>query len=150
MLRIAIGCDHSAIDLKDAVVRFLKEENYPVTDCGTFGCESVDYPDFAEKVCQEVLDNKADRGIVICSTGIGISIAANKVPGIRCALLGDVYSAKLTREHNDANVMALGSKVTGVGLALMIVETFLQTDFSSLARHQKRIDKISQIEKNYK
>lgn len=150
MQKIAIGCDHGAVDLKDAVVKFLKEKGYPVSDCGTFGYESVDYPDFAEKVCKEVLAKQADRGIVICSTGIGISISANKIPGIRCALLTDVYSAKLTREHNDANVMALGAKVTGEGLALMIVETFLSTDFSNIERHQRRIDKISQIEKNYK
>ena len=117
-MNITIGSDHGAVALKDEVKMVLKEyEDIKVTDVGTFGTESVDYPDIAEKVCADVTSGKADLGIVLCGTGIGISIAANKVKGIRCALCNDVYSAKKAREHNNANVLAMGGRVLGFGPA---------------------------------
>lgn len=120
-------------------------EDVRVTDVGTFGTESVDYPDIAEKVCADVVSGKADRGIVLCGTGIGISIAANKIDGIRAALCGDVYSAIMSRKHNDANVLAMGGRVTGIGPAGEIVRAWVCTEFEG-GRHARRVDKIMALE----
>ncbi len=148
-MKIAVACDHGGLALKNAIVRYLNENNYEVEDFGTSTIDSCDYPDFALKGAEAVAGGECDRGIFICTTGIGISIAANKVPGIRCALCTDATCARLTREHNDANVLALGGGIVGVNLALDIVATFLTTEFSHFEKHQRRIDKISLIEKKY-
>ena len=145
-MNITIGSDHGAVALKDEVKMVLKEyEDIKVTDVGTFGTESVDYPDIAEKVCADVTSGKADLGIVLCGTGIGISIAANKVKGIRCALCNDVYSAKKAREHNNANVLAMGGRVLGFGPAGEIVRAFVESSFEG-GRHARRVALISDIE----
>lgn len=145
-MNITIGSDHGAVALKDEVKMVLKEyEDSKVTDVGTFGTESVDYPDIAEKVCADVTSGKADLGIVLCGTGIGISIAANKVKGIRCALCNDVYSAKKAREHNNANVLAMGGRVLGFGPAGEIVRAFVESSFEG-GRHARRVNKIMAIE----
>ena len=145
-MNITIGSDHGAVALKDEVKMVLKEyEDIKVTDVGTFGTESVDYPDIAEKVCADVTSGKADLGIVLCGTGIGISIAANKVKGIRCALCNDVYSAKKAREHNNANVLAMGGRVLGFGPAGEIVRAFVESSFEG-GRHVRRVNKIMAIE----
>lgn len=145
-MNITIGSDHGAVALKDEVKMVLKEyEDIKVTDIGTFGTESVDYPDIAEKVCADVTSGKADLGIVLCGTGIGISIAANKVKGIRCALCNDVYSAKKAREHNNANVLAMGGRVLGFGPAGEIVRAFVESSFEG-GRHARRVNKIMAIE----
>ena len=145
-MKITIGSDHGAVQLKEEVKMVLKEYgDIEVTDVGTFGTDSVDYPDIAEKVCADVTSGKADRGIVLCGTGIGISIAANKIKGIRCALLHDHMSARLTRQHNNANMMALGAAVTAIPTALELVDVFLATEFEG-GRHQRRIDKIAALE----
>lgn len=145
-MKITIGSDHGAVSLKDEVKLILKEfDNVEVKDIGTFGAESVDYPDIAEKVCADVTSNKADRGIVLCGTGLGISIAANKIKGIRCALCHDVYSAKMSREHNNTNVLAMGGRVIGFGLAGEIVRAWLSTEFAG-GRHERRVNKIMALE----
>ena len=145
-MNITIGSDHGAVALKDEVKMVLKEyEDIKVTDVGTFGTESVDYPDIAEKVCADVTSGKADLGIVLCGTGIGISIAANKVKGIRCALCNDVYSAKKAREHNNADVLAMGGRVLGFGPAGEIVRAFVESSFEG-GRHARRVNKIMAIE----
>lgn len=145
-MNITIGSDHGAVALKDEVKMVLKEyEDIKVTDVGTFGTDSVDYPDIAEKVCADVTSGKADLGIVLCGTGIGISIAANKVKGIRCALCNDVYSAKKAREHNNANVLAMGGRVLGFGPAGEIVRAFVESSFEG-GRHARRVNKIMAIE----
>jgi ribose 5-phosphate isomerase B len=146
-MKVAIGCDHGGFDLKIEIIDHLKKQGKEVTDFGTYSCDSCDYPDYAVPVCEAVLAGQADFGILICGTGIGMSISANKIHGIRCALLGDVFSAKATRAHNDTNVMALGGRVTGPGLALEIVDAFLGTDFSGDARHVNRISKVMDLEK---
>ncbi len=139
---IALGSDHGGYDLKQEIKKFLDEAGYPYKDYGCENRESCDYPIYGRAVAKAVADGVCDRGIVICTTGIGISITANKMPGIRCALCGDVTSARLTRLHNDANVLALGAGITGTNLALDIVKTFLETAFSGEERHQRRIDLI--------
>lgn len=145
-MKITIGSDHGAVELKEEVKMVLhKFEDVRVTDVGTFGTESVDYPDIAEKVCADVVSGKADRGIVLCGTGIGISIAANKIDGIRAALCGDVYSAIMSRKHNDANVLAMGGRVTGIGPAGEIVRAWVCTEFEG-GRHARRVDKIMALE----
>ena len=146
-MKIAIGCDHGALALKNALVSHLQEKGYEVTDFGTNTLDSCDYPDFAAAAAMAVADGRCDRGIVLCTTGIGVSIAANKVKGIRCALLSDLMTARMTREHNDTNMMALGAGVVGQMLALQIVDTWLETPFSQDARHQRRIDKVMALEK---
>ena len=146
---VAIACDHAAVTLKNAVVEFLKGKGYEVKDFGAFEGEKADYPDKALLVAEAVASKEAEKGIVICGTGIGISIAANKVKGIRCALCSDTFSAHATREHNDANMLAFGERVVGMGLALDIVDTFMSTEFSNEERHQRRIDKITAIEEKY-
>ncbi len=143
---IAIGSDHGGYELKNAILDHLKNNNIDTIDFGTTSCGSCDYPDFAKLVCNAVLSKKADLGILACGTGIGISISANKIKGIRCALLGDVFSAKAAREHNDANVMAVGGRVLGQGLALEIVDAFLGAKFSGDERHKRRIDKMMKLE----
>ena len=145
-MKITIGSDHGAVELKEEVKMVLHEfEDVRVTDVGTFGTESVDYPDIAEKVCADVVSGKVDRGIVLCGTGIGISIAANKIDGIRAALCGDVYSAIMSRKHNDANVLAMGGRVTGIGPAGEIVRAWVCTEFEG-GRHARRVDKIMALE----
>ena len=146
---IAIGCDHAAVALKETVKKFLTENGYEVKDFGANAGESVDYPDKALLVAECVASGEADKGIIICGTGIGVSIAANKVKGIRCALCSDTFSAHATREHNDANMLAFGERVVGAGLALDIVKTFIETEFSGAERHVRRIDKITAIEGKY-
>ncbi|MBO4400724.1 MAG: ribose 5-phosphate isomerase B [Selenomonadaceae bacterium] len=146
-MKIAIGSDHGAVELKDAVKKVLAELGAEVNDVGTFDAAAVDYPDIAEKVCAEVTSGAAERGIVLCGTGIGISIAANKIHGIRCALCNDVFSAKMSREHNNANVLAMGGRVLGFGPAGEIVKAWIATDFSGDERHNRRIGKISALEK---
>ncbi len=141
---IALGCDHGGYDLKMEVIKYLEEKKIPYKDFGCEGHESVDYPEYARKVAQAVVEKQCDKGILICGTGIGISIAANKVKGIRCALCSDCFSAAATREHNDANVLALGGRVVGAGLAIKIVDTFLNTDFSNDERHIRRINMIEE------
>ena len=146
-MKITIGSDHGAVALKDEVKKVLAEfENIEVEDVGTFGTDSVDYPDIAEKVCANVVGGKYERGIVLCGTGIGISIAANKIKGIRCALCNDVFSAKKSREHNNANVLAMGGRVLGIGPAGEIVRAWITTEFSGDSRHERRIKKISELE----
>ena len=147
-MKIAIGCDHGAFRLKNEIIEFLNSENYEVKDFGTYSEESCDYPDIALPVAEAVVIKEYDFGILVCGTGIGIGIAANKVPGVRAALCSDTFSAHATREHNNANILTMGQRVVGTGLALDIVKTFLNTEFEG-ERHQKRIDKISEIEKKY-
>lgn len=142
---IAIGCDHGGYALKQRVVRHLEEKGIEYLDCGCNGTESCDYPEFGHAAAKAVAGGRCERGIVICTTGIGISISANKLPGIRCALCGDVLSAKLTRLHNDANMLALGAGIVGENLALEIVDTFLNTPFSDEERHRRRIDMIERF-----
>ena len=130
-MKIAIGCDHGALALKNTVKAHLEKKGYEVCDYGTYTLDSCDYPDFAEKAAKAVASGECEKGIVLCTTGIGISIAANKVKGIRCALLADIWSAKMTREHNDTNMMAMGAAIVGEMLALQIVDTWLGTEFSA-------------------
>lgn len=145
-MKITIGSDHGAVELKEEVKKVLAEfEGVEVKDVGTFGTDSVDYPDIAEKVCADVTSGAADRGIVLCGTGIGISIAANKIKGIRCALCNEVYSAKMSREHNNANVLAMGGRVIGYGVAAEVVRTWMTTDFAG-GRHERRVNKIMALE----
>lgn len=146
-MKIAIGCDHGAYALKETLIAHLEGKGYEVKDFGTYSRESCDYPDFAAHAAQSVAGGECERGIVLCTTGIGVSITANKVPGIRCALLGDILSARLTRLHNDTNMMALGAGITGENLALEIVDTWLDTPFSGEPRHQRRIDKVMALER---
>ena len=145
-MKIAIGCDHGALALKNTVVEHLTKKGFEVKDFGTYTPDSCDYPDFAAAAAKAVANGECDKGIVLCTTGIGVSIAANKVDGIRCALLSDVMSARMTREHNDTNVMAIGAGVVGQMLALEIIDTWLGTEFSGEARHQRRIDKVMALE----
>ena len=145
-MKLALGCDHGALDLKNKVAAHLEAQGHTVTDFGTYTPDSCDYPDYAAKAAQAVAAGACDRGIVLCTTGIGVSIAANKVKGIRCALLSDVMSARMTREHNDTNMMAIGAGVVGQMLALEIVDTWLGTEFSHSERHQRRIDKVMALE----
>ena len=145
-MKISIACDHGAYVLKDKVARHLKDQGHEVVDFGTNGPESCDYPDFAAQAARAVAQGTCERGIVLCTTGIGVSITANKIKGIRCALLSDVLSAKMTRLHNDTNMMALGAGIVGENLALEIVDTWVATPFSGEARHQRRIDKVMALE----
>ena len=146
-MKISIGCDHGALALKNKMVAHLTKKGYDVKDCGTYTADSCDYPDFAAAAAKSVASGECEKGIVLCTTGIGVSIAANKVKGIRCALLSDVMSARLTREHNDTNMMAIGAGVVGEMLALEILDTWLGTEFSHSERHQRRIDKVMALEK---
>lgn len=145
-MKIAIGSDHGALALKEKVKEHLEKQGYEVEDFGTYDEKSCDYPDFCAAAARAVAEGKCQKGIVLCTTGIGASIAANKVRGVRCALLTDTWTAKMTRLHNDTNVMALGAGVVGENLALEIVDTWLSTPFSGEARHQRRIDKVMALE----
>ena len=145
-MKIAIGCDHGALALKNKVVSHLQGKGFEVVDFGTHTNASCDYPEFAGAAAKAVASGECEKGIVLCTTGIGVSIAANKIKGIRCALLHDVWSAQMTRLHNDTNVMALGAGVVGENLALQIVDTWLGTEFSGDERHQRRIDKLMALE----
>lgn len=142
---IAIGCDHGGFELKKEIMAHLDKRGLEYRDFGCFSNESCDYPIYARAVAKAVAAKDCEKGIIICGTGIGVSIVANKVPGIRAALCGDCFSAEATRLHNDANVLTLGARVTGPGLALKIVDTFLDTPFSGDERHARRISMIEDI-----
>ena len=139
---IALGSDHGGFELKREIAAHLEERGLDYKDFGTFSPASCDYPIYARAVAKAVASGECDRGILICGTGIGVSITANRVPGIRCALCGDCFSAEATRQHNDANILAMGARVVGEGLALMIADTFLDTPFSNDERHKRRISLI--------
>lgn len=145
-MKIAIGADHAGFRLKDELKELIAGWGHQVEDLGCSCSDSVDYPDYALEVCGRVANGQADRGILICGTGIGMSIAANKVKGIRCALVHDLFSAKATREHNDTNVLAMGERVIGPGVAQEIVKVWLDTDFSQGERHIGRIEKAMRLE----
>lgn len=147
-MKIAIGNDHGAVEYKDIIKAMLMEEGHEVIDCGTNSTDSCDYPDYAKAVADKVVSGEVEKGIVICGTGIGISIAANKVKGIRCGLCTNTTMARLTREHNDANVLSMGQRIIGIETAKDIVHTFLSTPFSNGERHKRRIEKITEIENN--
>ena len=138
-MKVSIGSDHGGYELKLEVIEHLKKRGFEVTDVGTDSPASCDYPIYAKKVTEDIQSKNADLGILICGTGIGMSMAANKEPGIRAALCHDTFSAKATREHNDANILCMGARVVGPGLALMIIDTFLDTPFSNDERHLRRI-----------
>ena len=141
---IALGCDHGGYDLMQEVMAHLDQRGIEYKNFGTFTKDSCDYPEYAKLVANAVVDGTCEKGILICGTGIGISIAANKVPGIRCALCHDCFSAAATKEHNNANMLAMGARVIGPGLALKIVDTFLDTPFSNDERHVRRVDMIEE------
>ena len=142
---IIIGSDHGGFELRNELAGHLREKGFTVEETGSINGESVDYPDVAEEVCAKVISGEAEKAVLICGTGIGISIAANKIDGIRAALCTDCYMAKYTRLHNNANVLCLGGRVIGAGLACEIADTFFSTDFEG-GRHQRRVDKISALE----
>ena len=144
-MKIAIGCDPGALDLKNKVIAHLTAKGYEVVNFGTDTLDSCDYPDYAAPAAKAVASGECDKGIVLCTTGIGVSITANKVKGIRCALLSDVMSARMTRQHNDTNMMAIGAAVVGPMLALEIIDTWLTTEYEG-GRHQRRIDKMMALE----
>ena len=146
-MKISVGCDHGALTLKNKVVEHLKKNGHEVMDFGTHTAASCDYPEFAAAAAKAVASGECEKGIVLCTTGIGVSIAANKVDGIRCALLHETWSAKMTRLHNDTNMMAMGAGVVGENLALEIVDIWVGTEFSGDERHQRRIDKVMELEK---
>ncbi len=148
-MKVAIGADHAGVRLKNVIKPYLISIGHEVIDCGCYTEESVDYPDFAVEVCHKVKIGEVEKGILICGTGIGMSIAANKIPGIRCALVHDMFSAIATREHNDTNVLAMGERVVGPGIAQEIVKLWLDTQFSNGVRHQNRIHKVDLIEQKY-
>ena len=145
-MKIAIGSDHGAFALKSKFISHLEAQGHEVKDFGTYSLASCDYPDFAGAAAKAVASGECEKGIVLCTTGIGVSITANKVKGVRCALLSDVMSARMTREHNNTNVMALGAAVVGEMLALEILDTWIGTEFSGDERHQRRIDKMMALE----
>lgn len=142
---VAFGCDHGGFDYKDKVISHLKSKGINVIDCGTYSRESVDYPVYADKVCREITDKNADAGILICGTGIGMSIAANKHKGIRAACCENTYSAKMTRAHNDANVLCFGARVIGIEVALDMIDLFLSTEFMG-AHHEKRVAMLNALD----
>jgi len=142
--RIAIAADHGGFGLKEDIKGFLKEDGYDCIDMGTDSEESVDYPDYGVKIAYAILNGEVNRGILICGTGIGMSIAVNRFKGIRGALCHDVYTARMSREHNDSNVLVLGGRVIGKGLAMEIVRTWIKSEFAG-GRHQRRLDKIEEI-----
>lgn len=144
-MKIALGCDHGALELKLAIRAFLENRGYEIQDFGTHTKESCDYPDFAAAAAKAVADGQCQWGIVLCTTGIGVSIAANKIDGVRCALVSDLMTARLTRQHNDTNMLALGAGVIGEKLALEIVDVWLNTAFEG-GRHQRRVDKLKALE----
>lgn len=139
---IALGCDQAGYELKQVIMKHLEDQGLEYKDYGSYSSEPVDYPIYGKKVAQAIVDGECDRGILICGTGIGISIAANKVKGIRAAVCSDCFSAEATRLHNDANILAFGARVVGPGLAEKIVDVFLDTEFSGVERHKRRVDMI--------
>ena len=145
-MKIALGCDHGGLEHKNAIGEFLKENGFEVVDFGIYEQVSVDYPDIAKKVCESIQKGETERGILVCGTGIGMSIAANKYKGIRAAACSEHFSAKFTRLHNNSNVLCLGGRVVGVGTAIELADLFVNTEFEG-GRHQNRIDKITEIEK---
>ncbi len=148
-MKISIGCDHSALELKNAIIEHLKSKGIEVVDRGTYTTESCDYTDYGYLVAKDVKDKTVDRGIVICYTGIGMSMIANKVKGVRCALVSNKDAAELTRAHNDSNCLALSAKYTGKALACEIVDTWIETPFSNNERHLRRINKIAKYEEDF-
>lgn len=149
-MKIALAVDHAGLDLKNAVVSYLTEKGIEVVDFGLMSSDAAaDYPDYGLPAAEAVADGRCEFGVLVCGTGIGMSICANKVKGVRCAVCGDCFSAEATRLHNDANIIALGARVTGEGLALKILETFLSTKYSGAERHTRRINKITAIENKY-
>ena len=144
-MKISIGSDHGGYELKQELIAYLQEQGHQVKDCGCYDNSSCDYPDFGEAAARAVASGACERGIVVCTTGIGISISANKVKGIRCALCSEPYSAEMTRRHNDANMLALGAGMVGAMMAKRIVDVFLSTEFEG-GRHQRRVDKMMAIE----
>ena len=148
-MKIAIAADHGGFELKDSMVEYIKSLGNEVLDLGTNSADSVDYPDYAKKVCEEIQKGNSDLGILICGTGIGMSLAANKFEGIRAACVSDVYSAKMSRNHNNANVLCIGARVIGDEVAKLIIKTFLENEFEA-DRHQRRVDKIMAFEKENK
>lgn len=145
MKKVYIGCDHAALEMKAALVEYVKTLGFEVSDEGTYTSDSVNYPEYAKKVALAVKNDENSLGVLICGTGIGMSLAANKVKGIRAAAVSEVYSAKLTRQHNDSNIVCIGARVIGIETAKMIVEAFLTTEFEG-GRHQTRVDMITAIE----
>jgi ribose 5-phosphate isomerase B len=145
-MKIAIACDHGGFRLKNVLIENMKAQGVEVVDFGTYSEESCDYPDYASKAAKAVANGECDRGVVVCGTGIGVTITANKVKGIRCALCHDVFSAKATRAHNDANMIAMGQRVIGEGLAVEILNAWLHTEFEG-GRHIKRIEKMMALER---
>jgi ribose 5-phosphate isomerase B len=143
---VAIGSDHAGYYLKESLVEDLKADGYQIEDFGTFSVESVDYPDIAREVAEAVSSGRFEKGILVCGTGIGISIAANKVKGIRAAVCSDTFSARMSRKHNNTNIIAVGARVVGAGLALDIVKIFLETLFEYGSRHERRVDKINALD----
>jgi ribose 5-phosphate isomerase B len=145
-MKVALGCDHAGFSLKEVIAGCLEREGHEVIDEGTFSGESCDYPDFAERVALRVVSGEAKMGVVVCATGIGMAMAANKLPGVRAAVCNDLYTARYSRLHNDANVLALGARVIGPGLAEEVVRLWVETPFEG-GRHSRRIDKIAELEK---
>lgn len=144
-MKISLACDHGAFELKERLKAHLLEQGHQVADCGTNSADSCDYPDFAQAAARLVAEGSCERGVVLCTTGIGMSIAANKVKGVRCALCHEPLSAEMTRRHNDANMLAMGAGVTGGNLAQRILDVFLSTEFEG-GRHQRRVDLIKEVE----
>ena len=144
-MKVAIGCDHGGLEHKNAIVAHLKERGFEVKDSGIYENHSVDYPDIAVKVCADITSGECERGILVCGTGIGMSLAANKVKGIRAAAVSEHFSAKYTRLHNNSNVLCLGGRVIGVGTALELVDLFVDTEFEG-GRHENRVNKVMAIE----
>ncbi|SHJ85657.1 ribose 5-phosphate isomerase B [Tepidibacter formicigenes] len=147
-MKIGIGSDHGGYNLKEEIKKYLQEKGYEVVDFGTKSIESVDYPDYGLAVAEAVINKEVEKGIVCCGTGIGISLAANKVPGIRCAVVSDTFSARMSRAHNNANMLSLGERVVGRGLALEIVDAWMNTEFEG-DRHLRRVNKLTEIENKY-
>ncbi len=147
-MKIGIGSDHGGYNLKEEIKSYLQGKGYEVVDFGTNSNDSVDYPDYGRSVAEGVIKGDVEKGIVCCGTGIGISIAANKVPGIRCAVVSDTFSAKMSRAHNNANMLSLGERVVGRGLALEIVDVWMNAEFEG-ERHARRVGKLSEIEEKY-
>lgn len=147
-MKIALGFDHGGVVYKEELISYLEKNGFDYEDFGTYSTESCDYPVYAEKVAKAVASGKFDRGILICGTGIGMSIAANKVKGIRASCANDIYSARMTRMHNDSNILTMGARVIGLSVMLEIVDTYLHTDYIG-SYHQKRLDKIAELEENF-
>lgn len=147
-MKIALACDHGGFELKEEIKGYLEKNNIDYSDLGVHNEDSVDYPEYGEKAAMAVKDGVCQSAIICCGTGIGISIAANKVPGIRCAVVSDVFSAKMSKAHNNANILSLGGRVVGKGLALEIVEAWIGTSFEG-DRHERRVNKINDIEKKF-